>query len=89
MSCLGDGAIRFGAQGVAALLGVLLASGSIEAATSKAAPASPHWSLVSESQPTFFKAGDASDAYVLILRNDGGEATSPGSAVTVADALPS
>jgi hypothetical protein len=89
VSCLGDGAIRLGARRVVSLLGVLLALAAIEAEPSKAAAPGPHWSVVSESQPTYFKAGDVSDAYVLIVRNDGGRATSPGSAVTVADTLPS
>ena len=89
MSCLGDGAIRLGAQGVASLLGVLLACGGLEAVPVAAASSSPHWSIVSQSQPTFFKAGDASDAYTLIVRNDGGSATLPASTVTVTDALPS
>lgn len=70
------------------LLVALLALGAIDAPDSNAAPASPHWSILSESQPTFFKAGDPSDAYVLVVRNDGGLATIHGSTVTVSDALP-
>jgi uncharacterized repeat protein (TIGR01451 family) len=89
VSCLGDGAIRLGAQGVASLLGVLLAYGGLEAAPVVAASPSPHWSIVSQSQPAFFNAGDASDAYTLIVRNDGGSATLPASTVTVTDTLPS
>jgi hypothetical protein len=64
---------------------VLTVSGTSAAA---AAPASSHWSILSESQPTYFKAGDTSDAYVLIVRNDGAGPTTHGSVVTVTDALP-
>ena len=88
MSCLGDGAIRGGATGVISLLGVLLALTLLEAPASSAAAASPHWSIASESQPTFFKAGDSSDAYVVVVRNDGAAPTTHGSAVTIADTLP-
>jgi hypothetical protein len=52
-----------------------------------AAPLRPHWSIVSESQPTGFPVGAGSDAYVLVVRNDGGAPTS-GEAVHIADALP-
>ncbi len=73
---------------LAPLLATLLIVGPLGAAPSLAAPASPHWGIVSESQPTYFKAGDTSDAYVLIVRNDGGMATTPGSKVTISDSLP-
>jgi uncharacterized repeat protein (TIGR01451 family) len=53
-----------------------------------AAAAGPHWSIVTQSEPTYFKAGDTSDAYRLTVRNDGGLPTARGSAVTVTDALP-
>jgi hypothetical protein len=53
-----------------------------------AAPATPHWSIVAESEPTYFKAGDTSDAYVLIVRNDGAAATQHGDEVTITDSLP-
>jgi uncharacterized repeat protein (TIGR01451 family) len=59
-----------------------------DAGPSLATPPSPHWSVVSESQPTYFKAGDASEAYVLIVRNDGGAQTTEGSPVTITDRLP-
>jgi uncharacterized repeat protein (TIGR01451 family) len=62
--------------------------GGLEAAPSRASSAGPHWSIVSESQPAYFSAGDTSDAYVLIVRNDGGSPTVKGSAVTVTDTLP-
>lgn len=64
---------------------VLAASGASPAA---AAPVGPHWSILSESQPAYFKVGDTSDAYVLIVRNDGALPTTHGSVVTVADMLP-
>jgi uncharacterized repeat protein (TIGR01451 family) len=54
-----------------------------------AASAGPHWSIVSQSQPTYFTAGVANDAYTVIVRNDGAMPTTRGSAVTVTDALPS
>ncbi len=88
VSWLGDGALRLGAQGVVSLLGVLLAFAGIEVAPAIAVAPSPHWSIVSQSQPTFFNTGDPSDAYTLIVRNDGGKATTTGSDVTVADTLP-
>ncbi|MGD1057692.1 MAG: hypothetical protein ABR992_09810 [Solirubrobacteraceae bacterium] len=62
---------------------------SLAAATpSQASSPSPHWSIASESQPTYFKAGDASEAYALIVRNDGGTQTTKGSPVTITDSLP-
>ncbi|HTU80466.1 MAG TPA: hypothetical protein VMF09_17085 [Solirubrobacteraceae bacterium] len=70
------------------LLVALAVSGLVVAAPSLAAPASPHWSIVSESEPTYFKAGDPSDAYVLVVRNDGALPTSSGNPVSVTDALP-
>jgi uncharacterized repeat protein (TIGR01451 family) len=70
-------------------IAVLSALGAIGAAPAMAAPASSHWSIASESQPTYFKAGDTSDAYVLIVRNDGALPTAHGSVVTVTDTLPS
>ena len=52
-----------------------------------AASPSAHWSIVSESEPTSFPAGAGSDAYVLVVRNDGGAPTN-GEAVHIADTLP-
>ncbi len=72
----------------AAPLAALLVLGAIGAAPSLAASAGPRWSIVSESQPTYFEAGDTSDAYVLIVRNAGALPTTHGSPVTVADTLP-
>jgi hypothetical protein len=88
VGALRDGAIRSRLGEVAMLLLVALAAGGIEGATAAAAPASPHWSILSESQPTYFQAGETSDAYVLIVRNDGGAPTTRGSVVTIADDLP-
>jgi uncharacterized repeat protein (TIGR01451 family) len=68
---------------------VVSSSTRSELAPAKAAPASPHWSILSESEPTYFRAGDTSDAYVLIVRNDGALPTTHGSVVTVTDTLPS
>jgi hypothetical protein len=60
----------------------------LAASPATAAAAGTHWSLVSEPQPTYFVAG-GSDAYVLILRNNGATASAPGEVVTVKDTLPS
>ncbi|MGD0452464.1 MAG: hypothetical protein ABSB69_02600 [Solirubrobacteraceae bacterium] len=84
-----DGAIRLRLGSFMPLLAVALVAGGIGAAPSRAASAGPHWSILSESQPTFFKLGDSSDAYVLIVRNDGGAPTTHGSTVAVTDTLPS
>ena len=51
-------------------------------------PAAPHWSIVSQAEPTFFKAGDAADAYRLVIRDDGALPTTRGSTVVVTDTLP-
>jgi uncharacterized repeat protein (TIGR01451 family) len=69
-------------------IAVLLVCGGIGATPSMAATAGPHWSIVAESEPTYFKAGDESDAYVITVRNDGGEPTTQGDAVIITDALP-
>jgi uncharacterized repeat protein (TIGR01451 family) len=83
-----DSTIRLKMKRVALVLPALLALGCATPTSSLAASASPHWSIVSESQPTNFKAGDPSDAYVLIVRNNGEEPTAHGSTVTVTDTLP-
>ncbi len=88
MSSLPGGAIRLTIKRVAPLLVAVLAFVGVGATPSLAASAGPHWSIVSESQPTYFQAGDTSDAYVLIVRNDGSLPTAHGSTVTVTDALP-
>jgi len=62
--------------------------GALGAPPSIAAPAAPHWSIVSQAQPTYFKAGDTADAYTLIVRNDGSMPTTHASTVTVTDTLP-
>ena len=83
-----EGASRLSLLLVGALAAGALALGACAASPARAASASPHWSIFSESQPTYFKAGDTADAYVLIVRNDGGAATVANSAVTIADTLP-
>jgi hypothetical protein len=51
------------------------------------AAASPHWTIVAESQPTRFEAGRPA-GYLLLARNDGGAPTARGSAVELTDTLP-
>lgn len=87
MSCLRDGKVNSKLK-VVLLLVVLLSIGGVTAGPSIAASASPHWSILSESEPTYFKAGDTADAYVLIIRDDGGAPTTAGKAMTVTDTLP-
>jgi uncharacterized repeat protein (TIGR01451 family) len=87
------GARRFGASLAgnalrALALTVLLVVGPLGTSPAVAAPASPHWNIVSESEPTYFKSGDTSDAYVLVVRNDGAAATQHGDEVTITDSLP-
>jgi hypothetical protein len=82
------GALRSSIGEVALMLLALLALGGTMAPTSSAASASPHWSIVMESQPTYFEPGDTNDAYVLNVRNDGGAPTTAASRVTVTDELP-
>ncbi len=60
----------------------------VHASRADAALPRPHWSIVSESQPTRFAAGASSDAYVVVVRNDGAAATSD-EAVRLTDILPS
>jgi hypothetical protein len=83
-----DRAIRLTTKRVALVLPALLAVSCATPTPSLAASASPHWSIVSESQPTYFQAADTSDAYVLIVRNDGNLPTAHGSTVAVTDTLP-
>jgi uncharacterized repeat protein (TIGR01451 family) len=66
----------------------LLGVGLVAPSASLAVAPAPHWSIVSQSEPTYFSAGDAADAYTLVIRNDGAAATTPGSVVTVTDTLP-
>jgi hypothetical protein len=70
------------------LAAIVLVFSVIGATTALAATAAPHWSILSESQPTYFPAAGSSDAYVLVVRNDGGAPTATGSAVTITDRLP-
>jgi hypothetical protein len=66
---------------------IVLALSLVGASSSLAASPGPHWSIVSESQPTYFTRG-SSDAYVLVVRNDGAAPTVPGGIVTITDSLP-
>ncbi len=83
-----ESALRLKVKQVVLLLPALLTLSCATPTSSLAASASPHWSIVSESQPTYFEAGETSDAYVLIVRNDGSLPTAHGSTVTVTDSLP-
>jgi hypothetical protein len=66
-----------------------LAAGIAQAQPALAAPpAAPHWSIVAQSQPSYFTAGDTADAYRLIVRNDGAGSTLPGDVVQISDTLP-
>jgi hypothetical protein len=49
--------------------------------------ARPHWTIISTSWPTYFKAGDESDFYEVIAVNDG-TAPTDGSTITVAEEPP-
>jgi uncharacterized repeat protein (TIGR01451 family) len=73
---------------IAWALALSLALGLLGAEPAIAAPAAAHWSIVSQSQPSVFQAGDTSAAYTLVIRNDGGVQTSRESTVTVTDTLP-
>jgi hypothetical protein len=73
---------------LARLLLVLIVLGLTQTAQAVAVPAGPHWSIVSQSEPTHFKAGDSADAYRLIARNDGALPTTRASKVIVVDTLP-
>lgn len=69
-------------------LAALLVIGASAACPALAAAAGPHWRIVAQSQPTYFKAGDGADAYRLIVRNNGALPTTTGSTVSVTDTLP-
>jgi len=73
---------------LAGALTAALALGLGIPSTAPAVPAGPHWSIVSQSEPTYFKPGDTNDAYRLIVRNDGSLPTAHASTVTIADTLP-
>jgi hypothetical protein len=91
MSRLRDGASqlqRSGSQSLVWLLSAMCALGAVGASPSLAAPAAPHWSIVSQSEPTYFTAGATNDAYLVVVRNDGAMPTTHGSVVTVTDTLP-
>ncbi len=80
------GAVRLAGRAALSLFAALTLLGAALTTSSMASTAAPHWSIVSESQPTYFNVGDASDAYVLIVRNDGAAATA--GEVTLTDTLP-
>ncbi len=67
---------------------LVLVLGLALAVHAAAAPALPHWSILSQSEPSHFKAGDVTDAYRLIVRNDGAVHTAEMNKVTVDDVLP-
>jgi hypothetical protein len=58
----------------------------VAAATAYAAPAAPHWMIVSQAAPTYFHAGDKTDFYEVEALNDGGAPTA--GKVTIDDTLP-
>jgi hypothetical protein len=91
MSCFAHGyyANRLVVGTTAAIvLAALLVVCPSSVGVSRASVPGPHWKIFSMAEPTYFKDGDTADHYTLIAVNDGGTATN-GSAVTVADALPS
>lgn len=57
-------------------------------ADASAATPAPHWNIVTQSEPTYLKAGPASEAYRVIVRNDGAAPTSRASRVEITDLLP-
>jgi uncharacterized repeat protein (TIGR01451 family) len=91
MSCLRRGGARSGRERIVrltSLCAALFALGSIWATAASGAAPGPHWSIVSQSEPTDFAAGDTNDAYRIVIRNNGASPTAPTSTVTVADTLP-
>jgi uncharacterized repeat protein (TIGR01451 family) len=72
---------------LACWLALLLAPCLLVSAGAAAAVAAPHWSIVSQSEPSRFTAGAQPAAYRLIVRNDGAAETT-GEAVAVTDVLP-
>ena len=70
------------------LVPLMLSLGFTTSARATSAPAVPHWAILSQSEPSHFKAGDAADAYRLIVRNNGAVDTVENDKVTVADVLP-
>jgi uncharacterized repeat protein (TIGR01451 family) len=89
-SDLWGGASRLtaGALAPVVLLAALCAFCWLAPAAAIGAIAAPHWSIVSQAQPTFFNAGDGADAYRIVIRNDGAGPTAHASAVTLTDTLP-
>jgi hypothetical protein len=54
----------------------------VSASASAAAPA-PHWNIVAEAWPTYFKQGDKHDLYTVIATNDGSMPTNETFTVTI------
>lgn len=69
------------ALSIAALLGAAHPAPSLAAGA-------PHWSIVAESTPTNFNEGDQSDAYVLIVRNDGSAPSRAGVPLRITETSP-
>jgi hypothetical protein len=90
MSRLGNGRLTpAGARRVLAchlLAFVLLGVGTSGRACAASPP--PRWNIVAQSEPSSFKAGDASDAYRLIARNASARPTLEGERVSIGAALP-
>jgi len=84
----GGGAVRAASVRLGALTPALLVLALAHPPAAPAAQALPHWSILSESEPTDFVAGASTNAYVLLIRNDGAGPTASGSEVTVTDVLP-
>ena len=84
----GAASARLGALSAAVLAVVLLALALLAPRTAAAAQPLAHWSILSESEPTDFVAGAATNSYVLLIRNDGAGPTTAESEVTVTDDLP-
>ncbi len=72
-----------------ALLAVVFILDAARAGSAKAAPRARTGASSPSPQPTYFTAGDTSDAYVLIVRNDGAAVDHARQRVTVTDTLPS
>jgi hypothetical protein len=66
---------------------LLLALGLALTPQGAAALAGPHWSILSQSEPSQFKVGPQPDAYRLIVRNDGALHTAE-EEVAITDVLP-
>jgi hypothetical protein len=63
------------------------AVGALAPGTAIATTTAPHWTILTTSVPTYFKAGDEGDSFEVLAVNDGGAATD-GSTIKVTDSLP-